>query len=593
MKLKKANQPKKVRNNASNNKSQSKLRYKFGWRNVKIGRKYMTVFFFTLLLFIASACIVFFLLTKGQDDIRAIENSSSRVNDMADMAYLIQAKDVQIADYVLTENEKYIEQFNQYQEEFSALAEKLEPTMKTDDQRSNFNAIVSNNESNDRAFKEEIIPSIEEGQSIMANSLRAYTSRLRTETIEHVDELIAMINEDQQTAVQNAQSSIQNSTITLGLATILAALIGIPLMIIISRIITKNLKKVVKVTYEVANGNLKVSDMDYSGKDEIGQLAESVNKMKGNIHNILVKVADASNSVSSRSEVLTLSAKEVSEGNTQIATTMEELTTGAETQANSASELSENMNDFVKKVELSEQNGQESVKNSNQVLELTKEGTALMNKSVAQMKQIDTIVSTSVEKVQGLDKQSNEISQLVLVIKDIADQTNLLSLNAAIEAARAGEHGKGFAVVADEVRKLSEQVAESVGEITRIVQRIQAETTEVVGSLNVGYKEVQQGTKQIEETGQNFNSIDQSVTEMTKKISFISENLRDISKNSKDMNHLIEEIASVSEESAAGVEQAAASAQETSSSMEEVSYSADELAKLAEQLNKELKVFKL
>ncbi|MCG3419280.1 methyl-accepting chemotaxis protein [Oceanobacillus sp. GSFE11] len=593
VKFRKATKPKKIKENKERKINRSKLLRRFAWRNVSIGRKYITVFFLTLLLFVASACVVFFLLTKGQEDITEIKESSSRVNDMADMAYLIQAKDVQIADYLLTESDKYKDQFIQYQEEFLALADKLKPTMVTDEQRSNFDEIIKKNESNDDAFTEQIVPAVENDQSLIANSLRDFTSRLRTETIDHVNELVTLINEDQNKSVQNAESSIKGSTITLAIATILAAIIGIPLMIIISRIITKNLKKIVGVTSEVANGNLQTPDMDYNGTDEIGQLATAVNKMKGKIHSILLKVADASNSVSSRSEVLTISSKEVSEGNTQIATTMEELSTGAETQANSASDLSESMNDFVQKVELSEQNGQEAAQNSSTVLELTNEGTALMNKSVAQMKQIDTIVSTSVDKVQGLDKQSNEISKLVLVIKDIADQTNLLSLNAAIEAARAGEHGRGFAVVADEVRKLSEQVASSVGEITTIVQSIQSETTEVVGSLNSGYKEVQEGTKQIEETGRNFNSINQSVSEMTKKITFISSNLREISQNSKEMNNLIEEIASVSEESAAGVEQAAASAQQTSSSMEEVSYSADELAKLAELLNKELKIFKL
>ena len=117
------------------------------------------------------------------------------------------------------------------------------------------------------------------------------------------------------------------------------------------------------------------------------------------------------------------------------------------------------------------------------------------------MKRIDLIVSEAVNQVQGLDKQSDEISHLVLVIKNIANQTNLLSLNAAIEAARAGEHGKGFAVVADEVRKLAEQVSISVSEITTIVANIQTETNDVVSSLTKGYDEVKEGTMQIEKTG--------------------------------------------------------------------------------------------
>src|SRR5690625_4595817 len=122
-----------------------------------------------------------------------------------------------------------------------------------------------------------------------------------------------------------------------------------------------------------------------------------------------------------------------------------------------------------------------------------------MSQSVEQMKRIDLIVSNAVEQVRGLDQKSDEISKLIQVVKDIADQTNLLALNAAIEAARAGEHGKGFAVVADEVRKLAEGVTRSVLEITSIVNSIQKETDDVVSSLNNGYKEVKGGIERSEE----------------------------------------------------------------------------------------------
>lgn len=562
-------------------------------QNVKLSRKYLYVFLATAVLFMLAGAIVYTLMAKGQNDVEAIDEYSARVNDMADLSALIQIKDVQIADYLLSKKSRFVDNFEIYQTQFDELKAKIEPTLNSDEQKELFSQIVENDGKINEMFYGDISESVKNNQEYMAASIRTRSSDLRGETVGLVNELMEIVKQEQQDMVAQSKTSLQIGITALSIGNITAIILGIVLLLFVSKRITVSLQKVVDMTKEVAKGNLLVKPVDYDGKDEIGQLASAVNTMKDNIQGILSKVATASNTLSHRSVELSQSAEEVREGNEQIATTMEELSSGSENQANSASDLAERMNDFVSKVRQSEENGLEIASSSSNVLSLTNEGQELMKSSVVQMNQIDSIVSEAVEKVRGLDKQSAEITKLVSVIKDIAGQTNLLSLNAAIEAARAGEHGKGFAVVAEEVRKLSEQVASSVGEITTIVTRIQNETGIVVNSLNNGYTEVKEGAAQIEETGKNFASIHNSVNEMTTKISTISANLREIANNSNDMNNLIEEIAAVSEESAAGVEQAAASAQQTSSSMEEVSNSAEELEKLAEQLNHELKVFRL
>ena len=224
---------------------------------------------------------------------------------------------------------------------------------------------------------------------------------------------------------------------------------------------------------------------------------------------------------------------------------------------------------------------------------MTDEGRQLMESSNQQMMKIDEVVQEAVNKMDDLDNQTQEISKLVVVIKEIAEQTNLLALNAAIEAARAGEQGRGFAVVAEEVRKLAEQVSSSIADITRFVTNIQAESRNVSESLQTGYTEVEKGTLQIKTTGETFNSISSSVTEMVNHIHGISDHLSVIAAKGHEMTGSIEEIASTSQESAAGVEQTSAASQQISSSMEEVSGSSEQLATLAEELNGIVHQFKL
>jgi len=304
-------------------------------------------------------------------------------------------------------------------------------------------------------------------------------------------------------------------------------------------------------------------------------------------------VTYASESVAGKSEELNESANEIQVGSTQISSTMQELSATSENQAHNISSIAENLIQFSTVIEETNEKGELIYKSSKEVLDLTNDGTQKMINSNEQMTKINSIMQDAVNKMASLEIHTQEISQLILMIESIANQTNLLALNAAIEAARAGEHGKGFAVVADEVRKLAEQVSLSVTDITNIVATIQHETNIVESSLKTGYDEVQHGATQIQSTNETFNSISTSVTSMVDHIQMILEHLSDNVTTAKTINETVEEIASTSEEASAAVEQTAATTQQFNSSVDEISNNTDDLAQLANELKQLVQHFKI
>ncbi|WP_047980870.1 methyl-accepting chemotaxis protein [Ornithinibacillus contaminans] len=429
----------------------------------------------------------------------------------------------------------------------------------------------------------------EKAMTIMNNQVKPLADELMEGFEALASKQEELINDKGQEIIDSGNASNMTSLIF----AILVVAIGILVAIITATLITKPIKLVMNRMKAIANGELHHTPLETKSMDEVGQLVEATNEMNANMRELLSTINEVSETVSSQSEELTQSANEVKLGAEQIASTMEELATGTETQANSAGDLSSIMGTFSTNVMEANENGEHIANYSKEVLDLTNEGAHLMESSTYQMQQIDQIVLDAVKKVEGLDAHSQKISNLVSVIQEIAEQTNLLALNAAIEAARAGEHGKGFAVVADEVRKLAEQVSDSVSDITGIVGNIQNESSSVSESLQNGYKEVEQGTVQIETTGQTFKKISDAVSNMVTSITTVTTNLTTMAANSQEMSSSIEEIAAISEESAAGVEQTSASAQQVSGSMEEFAGSSDQLAKLAEELNLQIGKFKL
>lgn len=440
---------------------------------------------------------------------------------------------------------------------------------------------------------DEIDPAVEKADFVVAKRVSQEVNNRVLESVAVLEVLRDIINDERALAVSEAQNSQRLAYIVLIISTVLSLVTGGALVYFISRTISKHLNEVVVVSNKIATGELDVDMIDYESEDEIGRIAKAINQMSSSLRDMIQQISEISVLVNDQGQGLTYSANEVKVSTEQVALTMEELATGIDSQANYVSGLSITMDSFTEKVSEANENGDTIYQSSNDVLTMTNKGNEAMSASIKQMATIDQIVKDTAQKVQGLEEQSKEISKLVSVINEIADQTNLLALNAAIEAARAGEHGRGFAVVADEVRKLAEQVGVSAMDITQIVSSIQNETGVVTESLLSVYKEVEEGTNQIETTGSTFEGINAAIQQMASRIESVTSHLNTMLTSSQEMNSSIQEVASISQETAAGVEETSATAEQTSSAMEEVSKNSNGLSRLAENLNTLVKRFKL
>lgn len=374
---------------------------------------------------------------------------------------------------------------------------------------------------------------------------------------------------------------------------ILIFVIAIIVELLSARGISRPIMTLTERMQRMTNGDLSGPPLKIHSKDEVGQLMEATNTMADILNRLLKHIQTVSNDVAAHSEELLQSTSEVKTGTDQIVHTMTEIASGTDELASHTTDVATSMNDFTGKVTSVHQSNKDVQHYSQDVMALTKEGRDLMSSSTKQMGAIQHIVKDAVEQVDGLSKQTQEISKLVTVIQTIATQTNLLALNAAIEAARAGEQGKGFAVVANEVRKLAEQVSYSVEDITGIVRNIQDGSNRVTASLEQGYSEVEKGGLQITTTNATFHHIADAIEAIATNIEGMSSELVDVVHNTVTINQSIDEMAAISEQSAAGIQETSATIEQSASSMEEIKHSAEHLAEMAEQLNSLIRRFKL
>lgn len=327
--------------------------------------------------------------------------------------------------------------------------------------------------------------------------------------------------------------------------------------------------------------------------DEIGVITNSLVTMEDNVRQLLVSTADSTCQVAATAQELSATSKQSAVAAQEVAQTIYEIAKGASEQAVSTEASTRHLMDLGGLIDTDIVNINKLSDEYGHVGEMVSKGLSVVNNLTAKTKANSAAASVVYQSIIKANASSEKISEASNFISSIADQTNLLSLNAAIEAARAGDNGKGFAVVASEIRKLAEQSAKSTAIINDVVQNLRADVATAVSKITESEVIVKEQSESVRQTEISFKEIASAMDNAKKVVGILEESSSQMQDQKDNLLDSIQNLSAIAEENAASTEEASASMEEASASTEEIANSSENLTNITNELQLLIAKFKV
>ncbi|WP_406669956.1 methyl-accepting chemotaxis protein [Methanolobus sp. ZRKC4] len=370
-------------------------------------------------------------------------------------------------------------------------------------------------------------------------------------------------------------------------AILVFTVLGSAAAFLISRSISGGIQKIVADFKKISNDALE-GKIDTKAETDVDidfiAIPKGLNDILSSLTNIINVVSKSANNVAATAEEMSASIEEMTAASTEISTTVGEIAKGSNEQSSMSDDVAKTMSDMTVGVQDIAVNAQQAAEAANTSKDVISDVGIQSKDLLVQMDDIQAATNDSATVIKQLEAKSNQIGEIVALITSIADQTNLLALNAAIEAARAGEHGRGFAVVADEVRKLAEESGTAASQISDLLSEIKEGTHAAVTSMESGVITVTNGVSSL---GRTVEAV-QNIVEESDKVALMTGNIaaasQEQSASIEEITASVDEVASISQEAASGTEQTSAAVEQQSSSIQELANNSQELAQMASEM---------